>query len=241
MGDGYGLSWWTVDGGGDMGNSGGSYALGGTAAQPDAGELAGGSYTLAGGFWYGVELTAAEGRNIHLPLIMSSYAPPGQGPPDLVVESIVATTGSVQVVIKNQGDGPVTDEFWVDFYVNPNPPPTGVNQVWNDGRCEQGIAWGVTAYMAPGDVINLTIGDDYYWPSLSNFSGLAPGTPVYAQVDSANTLTTYGAVLENHEITGGYYNNVTAATSIVGQELVVEPSVTGRNPPPSSGHLPSRP
>jgi hypothetical protein len=37
---------------------------------------------------------------------------------------------------------------------------------------------------------------------------LAAGTPVYAQVDAVNLATTYGAVLENHEIAGGAYNNI---------------------------------
>jgi LPXTG-site transpeptidase (sortase) family protein len=48
---GYDLSWWTVDGGGATFSTGGSYRLGGTIGQPDAGELSGGSYTLYGGFW----------------------------------------------------------------------------------------------------------------------------------------------------------------------------------------------
>jgi len=48
---GYDLSWFTVDGGGGMWSTGGGYALAGTAGQPDAGVLAGGDYTLSGGFW----------------------------------------------------------------------------------------------------------------------------------------------------------------------------------------------
>jgi hypothetical protein len=46
------LSWSTVDGGGGS-SSGGSFALGGTAGQPDAGVSAGGTFTLGGGFWGG--------------------------------------------------------------------------------------------------------------------------------------------------------------------------------------------
>jgi hypothetical protein len=71
-GDGYDLSWWTVDGGGE--SSGGSYTLGGTAGQPDAGELAGGSYILGGGIWGGGEVTVPpETRRIYLPLILRQY------------------------------------------------------------------------------------------------------------------------------------------------------------------------
>jgi hypothetical protein len=39
------------------------------------------------------------------------------------------------------------------------------------------------------------------------------GTPVYAQVDSARTGSDYGNVLEDHEISGGMYNNITGAMS----------------------------
>ncbi len=51
-GDGYDVSWWTVDGGGDV-LSDGAYTLQGTAGQPDAGALGGDGYTLSGGFWAG--------------------------------------------------------------------------------------------------------------------------------------------------------------------------------------------
>ena len=44
------LSWHTVDGGGGT-SSGGTFVLRGTIGQPDAGDLVGGSFTLAGGFW----------------------------------------------------------------------------------------------------------------------------------------------------------------------------------------------
>jgi hypothetical protein len=43
----------TIDGGGTTRSSGGAFALGGTAGQPDAGRLSGGSFTLSGGFWSG--------------------------------------------------------------------------------------------------------------------------------------------------------------------------------------------
>ena len=47
----YSLSWNTVDCGGGT-SSGGVFSLTGTAGQPDAGTLAGGTYTLGGGFWF---------------------------------------------------------------------------------------------------------------------------------------------------------------------------------------------
>jgi hypothetical protein len=50
-GGGEDLTWNSVDGGGYMFSAGGAYTLGGTAGQPDAGVLAGGSFRLTGGFW----------------------------------------------------------------------------------------------------------------------------------------------------------------------------------------------
>jgi hypothetical protein len=45
------LDWYTIDGGGGSA-SGGDYVLAGTIGQPDAGVLAGGAWTLYGGFWH---------------------------------------------------------------------------------------------------------------------------------------------------------------------------------------------
>ncbi len=140
--------------------------------------------------------------------------------PDLVVERIDASPKQVQVVIRNQGNAPVPvgQEFWVDFYVNPNPPPQKVNQVWNDGRSNEGIAWGITDSALPlkvGGILILTYSTEagspnlYYWSQFTRFSGnFSAGTPVYVQVDSANLNTNYGGVLESHEIIGGFYNNI---------------------------------
>jgi hypothetical protein len=74
-GGGYDLSWWTVDGGGgtvDGSGPPGAYSLAGTIAQPDAGRLAGGGYTLAGGFWVGAGGAARE-YGIYLPLVLRGY------------------------------------------------------------------------------------------------------------------------------------------------------------------------
>jgi hypothetical protein len=70
-GDGYDLTWSTVDGGGYTFSTGGGYALGGTIGQPDAGTLGGGSYTLEGGFWgAGGSAGEAETHKIYLPIIL---------------------------------------------------------------------------------------------------------------------------------------------------------------------------
>jgi len=61
----YDLSWWTVDNGGTIGLTSGSYTLSGTAGQPDTGTLSAGDYDLTGGFW---AVLAAHLQNF-LPLI----------------------------------------------------------------------------------------------------------------------------------------------------------------------------
>ena len=48
----YDLSWFTVDGGGAMFTTGGTYELSGTIGQADAsGPMTGGTFSLVGGFW----------------------------------------------------------------------------------------------------------------------------------------------------------------------------------------------
>ena len=67
--DGYEVSWWTVDGGGQSVSSEGRYTLGGTAGQCDAGILEGGGYTLVGGFWSGAKVEYL----VCLPLALRNY------------------------------------------------------------------------------------------------------------------------------------------------------------------------
>lgn len=84
----YDLSWWTMDGGGATFSSGGSYELGGTIGQPDAGTLSGGDYTLGGGFWVGGAAVAPTTPTatptgtvsppthlIYLPMVLKNWSP----------------------------------------------------------------------------------------------------------------------------------------------------------------------
>jgi hypothetical protein len=52
-GDPFELSWFTIDAGGLTFGAGGSFTLGATAGQPDAGAMTGGAFSLVGGFWGG--------------------------------------------------------------------------------------------------------------------------------------------------------------------------------------------
>lgn len=70
IGDGYSLTWWTVDGGGDT-VSGGTYTLMATAGQSEPGPVVtGGDYALFGGFWSSGGVTPQSlGNHIYLPLV----------------------------------------------------------------------------------------------------------------------------------------------------------------------------
>jgi hypothetical protein len=68
--EGYKLSWWTVDGGGETFSTGAGYSLGGTAGQPDAGPvMSGGDYQLTGGFWPG----GGGPYRVYLPVVLRGY------------------------------------------------------------------------------------------------------------------------------------------------------------------------
>lgn len=68
---------------------------------------------------------------------------------------------------------------------------------------DEGLVWGISAIMQPGESRTLTFGDANYAPNESNFSGIIGlNVPIYAQVDSAHTGTNFGGVLETHEIAG---------------------------------------
>jgi hypothetical protein len=170
-----------------------------------ANDLAG---NLLAGTPYEWSFTTAANR-VYLPVVFNDYVLA----PDLVVEQIMATDYSIQLVVKNEGNVTVVESFWVDVYINPNPAPTHANQIWSDVASE-GLVWGVTVDLEPGETLMLTIGDDYYKPQHSSDISwpLAVGTEVYAQVDSYNVGTTYGRVLENHEIRGEAYNNISHVT-----------------------------
>jgi uncharacterized repeat protein (TIGR01451 family) len=147
-------------------------------------------------------------RRRYLPIISNDYV----AAPDLVIAQIIATEDSIQVVIRNDGNVMVEESFWVDAYINPDPAPTQVNQTWVD-VASQGLVWGVTADLEPGETLTLTVGGAYYKPQYSSVSWPLPvGTVVYAHVDSYNVGTTYGRVLENHEIKGEAYNNISYVT-----------------------------
>lgn len=149
---------------------------------------------------------------LFLPVVINPG--PSVDAPDLVVTNVNATNSEVQVTIRNQGNVATANGFWVDFYVDPNPVPTHANQLWDDLGSE-GIAWGITIPINPGDSLTLIYSTAPGAPNTfvsaddTNFTGtMVAGTVVYAQVDSAHVGHVNGAIEETHEILGEAYNNV---------------------------------
>ena len=105
------------------------------------------------------------------------------------------------------------ENFWVDVYINPVIPPATVNETLATLNAK-GFIWGVTGVILnPGESLQLSLNDQFYFPDqyTADFP-LTVGLPVYAQVDSANANTTYGAIHESHEKSGGPYNNIIMST-----------------------------
>lgn len=154
-------------------------------------------------------------RRLMLPVIRSSIQ--DRSPQvDLIVSALNVVTGTAAVQIQNIGPEslPANSAFWVDLYIDPAAPPTGVNQTADDfnGR---GLIWGVRLDrpLAPQGRLDLQVGDRYFDPDRSRVPAvIAAGSPIYVQVDSANASTSYGGVLEMHERNGGFYNNIISNT-----------------------------
>jgi uncharacterized repeat protein (TIGR01451 family) len=179
-------------------------------------------------------------HKVYLPIVSRGYVVA----PDLAVEHIVAIENDIQVVIRNQGNKTAVENFWVDVYIDPDPAPTQVNQPWPD-LANQGLVWGVSADLAPGEVLTLIIDGDYYSAIYSDVTWpLAMGTQVYAQVDSYSFENTYGNVLEIDEIRGEPYNNIAHVTVPSGgsdTSPLPEPPTTGERLITPLADLPPRP
>ncbi len=143
---------------------------------------------------------------IFLPVVINN-SPRGA---DLIVETLLVDGSQIEVTIKNVGDTPVTDPFWVDLYIDPTTPPTAVNQTILTLNSD-GAVWGVNGAALPlqsGESLLLTLYDVYFDAGASRLNlPVLAGTAVYAQVDSAGTVS-YGGVYESHEQTGEVYNNI---------------------------------
>ncbi len=163
---------------------------------------------------------------LYLPLAVRNA-----GPPDLVVTRFAVDPSqlaagwpaTVTVFVANQGTS-AAGPFWVDFYINPSPPPTGPNVPWYAVCGIQpcyGIAWYVTSGLGAGQSLTLTSTGEGPCP-VAGDSGGTPGgyckkntdwlghfisgaNDLYVFADSWNcdpagaVCVPTGAVLENNE------------------------------------------
>ncbi len=116
------ITWYTVDGGGATFSTGGTYSLGGTIGQPDAsGPLAGGSFSVIGGFW-GVALppsvdlsvtktdgvgSAVPGQSVTYTIVVSN-AGPDADPSAQFVDTLPAAITSATWTCLGAGGGTCT-------------------------------------------------------------------------------------------------------------------------------------
>jgi uncharacterized repeat protein (TIGR01451 family) len=193
---------------------------------------------------------------VYLPIVVRNWD--GTVPPsptgDLIVTDIAFDPSPpnegqpyhVIVTIQNTGTLPVTSDFWVDLYLNPDtstghPMPPATNDRWDQycpggswdpGEGCYGAAWGVTTDLAPGATLDLHTSqsdEDYRdWPP-PNYS--SSHSPFYAQVDSWAPGFSYGAVYETDET-----NNIYCRTTGSGTCLSMSAVSSGV---PSPGSRPS--
>ena len=160
-------------------------------------------------------------KRVYLPVVSINYK--RIDGPDLIVSDVQVGTESITVTIKNVGNEPVTRPFWIDSYINPTTPPTGVNQTII-GLGAEGFVWGIQASsnpdesdlpMAPNDEIVLTVGGSNYYPDDSKFTtGTIPAAAqIYVQVDSFGSSSIFGQIFETHEQAGTQYNNIFMVTA----------------------------
>ncbi|GAB4424367.1 MAG: hypothetical protein Kow0031_03290 [Anaerolineae bacterium] len=161
----------------------------------------------------------------YLPVIFKGYFPA----PDLVVEHLVASSDGVTVTIRNQGDEPVTDSFWVDVYFDPAQPPE-LNQPWPT-LASHGQVWGVAQSLAPGESLTLTSGGPYFYPQYSSSLPLPAGADVYGFVDSVNFETNYGNVREQNEGNNRSVKVISTGGAGSSGAMSLPEAVPGRLPP----------
>jgi uncharacterized repeat protein (TIGR01451 family) len=135
---------------------------------------------------------------VYLPLVLRGYATvvPPSGP-NLVVQDIqidpdpptVGVATRITVTLHNTGTTPISDDFWVDLYVDPTTVPT-VDVLWND-IAPFGKAWLIHQDIPGGGdlIIHTDQPDDPADPEsvYSNWLGwfVSPGAhTLYVQVDA---------------------------------------------------------
>ncbi|MEM8859321.1 MAG: hypothetical protein AAGD96_13420, partial [Chloroflexota bacterium] len=163
---------------------------------------------------------------IYAPYFVEKFKVRVSTKPDIVVDSIDFDNGELVMNLMNIGIEDVTSTFWVDMFVNPQTLPTQPNDTleWLN---EVGYVWGVADSALPirsGETLTLRLDGPYFSTVYSTYSdALKNGDQIVVHVDSANTGSDFGAVLESHEDTGGTYNNIYSLE--IQTAMPLEPSI----------------
>jgi hypothetical protein len=176
---------------------------------------------------------------IYLPLIFKEFA----SGPDLVIEGLSATNNEATITIKNIGDTPIKDAFWVDVYFAPKTTP-GLNQPCNNKFAQACVVWGIEQKqdegspldlpINPGETRVLTLDKVYFGDNGSSPPPYPVDVDVYARVDSVDFSTNHGAVLESNE-DNNLFGPVRSLAGIAGETGLISNSETT-----SGDDLPSR-
>jgi uncharacterized repeat protein (TIGR01451 family)/fimbrial isopeptide formation D2 family protein len=182
--------------------------------------------------------TLVGGSLVYLPLCLRGYEPvvPPSGP-NLIVQDIqigpnpptVGEATRITVTLHNAGTGAISDDFWVDLYVDPTAVPT-VDVLWND-IAPFGKAWFIHQDIAGGEdlIIHTDQPDDPADPDsvYSNWPGwfVSPGDHIlYVQADAFGLPA--GAIAETDETDNVYGPQTVTVKPNAG--FVIPPSVQWR-------------
>jgi hypothetical protein len=132
----------------------------------------------------------------------------------------------ITVTVTNQGNKATDGGFWVDFFFNPQQPPTQANIRWDqEGVYTEGfwygLVWQVTDVLGPGESVTLVSeasGAGSYDQNYSrNWDGhfLSGTTDLYVFADSWNDEADVasGAIVEDNETNNAFHREITVTGS----------------------------
>ena len=176
----YDLSWHTVDGGGATFSTGGSFDLGATIGQPDAGTLAGSPYVLVGGFW---------GATLTPPVAQSDLT---VSKDDGQTDAVPGQTVTYTIVVTNAGPDDAVGAIVSDL------PPAELGSVSWTCSASQGSTCGASGSGSIDDTVTLLAGGTLTYVLLGTVDPAATGalantasvTPPGNDPDPANNAAT---------------------------------------------------
>jgi uncharacterized repeat protein (TIGR01451 family) len=224
----YDLAWHTVDSGGAMGGTGGTFALSGTLGQPDAGgPLAGATYRLYGGFW-ALIATGGSGAQADLAVTKSD----GQG------SAVPGQAVAYAIVVTNAGPDAVTNATVSDV------PPSALGAVAWTCSASPGSSCPATGSGPINHSVDLAVNGTLTYSltgtidpaasgSLTNTAGVTPPSGVTDPSPGNNAATDTDALTPEADLSLAKSDSPDPVGS--GAPLVYTIQVTNLGPSVSSG------